>query len=71
MFGCNDRRWSPGAGAVGFENPPPGVTQHRWRPRYLLQRYFGGHFSVASSAFVARHIAPLFNDPPSRQPENV
>ncbi len=58
LFGSNDRRWGPACGAVGFRNPPPFVVQRAWRPADLRVWYWGGHFSVASPAFLARDIAP-------------
>ena len=58
LFGSNDRRWGPACGAVGFSDPPPFLVQRAWRPADLRVWYWGGHFSVASPAFLARDIAP-------------
>lgn len=63
LFGSNDRRWGPACGAVGFRTELPRFTQHGWEPGDMRWFYFGDHFTVASSRFVAQRIAPLFGDP--------
>ena len=59
VFGCNDGRWGPGCGMVGFRRPPPFVRQHRWSASAIPLGYFGDHFSITSSTFVAERIAPI------------
>lgn len=59
LFGSNDRHWWPACGMLGFRNPPPFVSQHGWRPADLRLGYFGDHFTVTASSFVARRIAPI------------
>ena len=59
VFGSNDGRRAPGCGMVGFHQPPPFVTQYRWSASAIPLGYFGDHFSITSSAFVAKRIAPI------------
>lgn len=59
LFGGNDRKWAPAAGAVGFRHAPGTLTQRRWRISDTRLGYFGGHFTVASSAFIAQRVASL------------
>ncbi|HOA74550.1 MAG TPA: hypothetical protein PKL76_13990 [Phycisphaerae bacterium] len=61
LFGSNDRRWGPAAGAVGFRQAPPSVAQRPWRLSDAALGYLGDHFTVAAPAFVARHVAPLLS----------
>jgi pimeloyl-ACP methyl ester carboxylesterase len=61
LFGCNDRRWSPACGMVGFKSPPRTVREHGWKLNNVHCRYFGDHFSVTSSRFVAAHVAPALD----------
>lgn len=59
VIGTNDRRWTPGSGAVGFASSHPDLVQHRWKPGDMGRLYMGDHFSVVSPMFVARRVAPL------------
>lgn len=64
VFGANDGRRGPACGMVGFRPPPAAgppsfVIQHRWSASAIRLGYFGDHFSITSSAFVAQRIAPL------------
>ena len=62
LFGTAERTFGPSAGMVGLRHPSardPRVVQVHWRPAMMAQGYFGDHFTVASSGFVARHVAPL------------
>jgi hypothetical protein len=59
LFGCNDRRHSPAAGMIGFAADRAHAAQHAWTPRDAALGYFGDHFSVVSSRFVASRVAPL------------
>lgn len=61
LFGSNDGRHGPACGMVGFRDPPPFVTQHAWTPRLMRLGYFGDHFTVASSRFIAQRVAPLLD----------
>ena len=62
LFGSNDRRHGPASGTVGFKKPPAFVGQRGWRPEDIILGYMGDHFSVLSSRFVARHMAPLLSN---------
>ncbi|MBN1513813.1 MAG: hypothetical protein JXB13_17485 [Phycisphaerae bacterium] len=68
LFGSNDRRWGPSCGAVGFRCPPPIVSERSWIPSDVRLGYLGDHFTIASSAFVATHVAPLLAVHTSLQP---
>lgn len=60
VFGSNDRQHTLAAGMIGFASPPPGLVQHGWTPRDVRLGYWGGHFTLTRSRFVAERIAPLF-----------
>jgi hypothetical protein len=57
LFGCNNRRWSLACGMVGFHSPR--IRQRKWSPGDILLGYLGDHFTIVSSAFVMRAIAPI------------
>ena len=64
VFGANDGHRGPACGMVGLRPtdsrcPPGFVTQHSWSASAIRLGYFGDHFSITSSAFVAQRIAPL------------
>lgn len=59
LFGTNDRQWSAGAGTAGFRDPPDFLRQHRWRLEDMKLGYFGDHFTITSTGFVARRVAPF------------
>ena len=68
VFGSNDGQRGPACGMVGFRPPVAGgspgfVIQHPWSASAIHLGYFGDHFSITSSAFVARRIAPLVAAP--------
>ena len=60
-FGTNDRRHTFAAGMVGF-NPPNvaegnPVRQIRWHPSWVSRFWFGGHFTVSSTAMLMHVLA--------------
>lgn len=59
LFGSNDGRWGPACGMVGMAAPGELVSQHAWSPSAIGTGYLGDHFTITSSAFIARHVAPL------------
>ncbi|GAG12587.1 unnamed protein product, partial [marine sediment metagenome] len=68
VFGSNDGRRGLACGMVGFRpqhsaSRPEFVIQHPWSTSAIRLGYFGDHFSITSSAFVARRIAPLVAGP--------
>ena len=71
IFGSNDRRWGPAAGAVGFRTRDPRLVAHRWHPADVLLGYFGDHFTVVSSRFVAARIAPLLCESRAKSLQSV
>ncbi len=65
LFGSNDRRWGAASGMLGFRDPPEFVAQYAWRPSDMTLGYFGDHFTIVSPRFIAKRIAPLFDDLPA------
>ncbi len=71
LFGCNDGLRGPACGMVGLRPqagryPEGFLTQHCWSASAVRLGYFGDHFSITSSAFVARRIAPLLGGSSTR-----
>ncbi len=72
LFGTADRKWTTGAGMVGFRVPASGgklneknagqyhkLRQIRWRPGMGLSLNLGGHFGTDSPLFLSKYVVPL------------
>lgn len=59
LLGSNDGRFTPACGMVGLRAAPELVTRHGWTPNAIRTGYLGDHFTITSSAFVAKQIAPI------------
>lgn len=71
IIGTMDGRHSPSAGKLGFSGRGGfgyngKLVQIGWTPAMRKAGYFGDHFSVCSSAFVADYLAPRMEGLPDR-----
>jgi len=58
LVGTADRVHTPSLGMLGYLGPACGqVVSLPWRPGRIRDGQFGGHFSAASTGFLARHVA--------------
>lgn len=69
IFGTINRVRSPGAGMVGFRQPPGAdpeqyakLRQVRWSPRMYGCGHLGGHLGSDNPLFLRAHVIPLLLD---------
>ncbi|NNJ25853.1 hypothetical protein [Alienimonas chondri] len=61
-LGTTDRLRRPAAGWAGFERTDPAddrFREYRWRPAWVRDFHYGGHFGAVNRVFAAERLAPL------------
>jgi pimeloyl-ACP methyl ester carboxylesterase len=70
VFGTTDRRWTVGAGRVGFCRPDPRskdaalyakLHEHEWEPSQTATGHRGGHYGSYVPGFLKAKVLPLLN----------